>query len=79
MIGACTLESSLPPLPALYRRKRKKNFWNTFVPFSRELGELDARWTDEAWGCVGRRWTLGTALDRRRLARTAAALLNGSA
>jgi hypothetical protein len=22
---------------------------------SRELGELDARWTDEAWGCAGRR------------------------
>ena len=27
----------------------------------------DTKCTNEAWGCVGRRWTLGTTLDRRRL------------
>jgi len=25
------------------------------LELSRELGELDACWTDDAWGCVGRR------------------------
>jgi hypothetical protein len=30
--------------------KRKKEV----LELSRELGELDARWTDEAWGCAGR-------------------------
>jgi len=47
--------------------------------FSRELEELDAvDRTSDARGC-GRWWTLGTALDQRRLTRTAAALLDGSA
>jgi hypothetical protein len=31
--------------------KRKKEV----LELSRELRELDARWTDEAWGCAGRR------------------------
>ncbi len=30
-------------------------------------GRTKCRCTNEAWGCVGRRWTLGTTLERRRL------------
>jgi hypothetical protein len=35
----------------LMEEKRKKEV----LELSRELRELDARWTDEAWGCAGRR------------------------
>jgi hypothetical protein len=35
----------------LIEEKRKKEV----LELSRELGELDARWTDDAWGCAGRR------------------------
>ena len=55
--------------------KRKKKFENS----QRELGELCQCGPDDTRGCAGRRWTLGTALDQRRLTRTAATLLDGSA
>ena len=48
-------------------------------------GRSGPRWSGDAWGCVGRRWALGTSLDRRRLATgdawlaRLAALLDGSA
>ena len=55
--------------------KKKKKFSNS----QRELGELCRCGPDDTRGCAGRRWTLGTALDQRRLTRTAATLLDGSA
>jgi hypothetical protein len=63
------------PRCLLGRRKEKKKFWNS----QRELGELCRCGPDDTRGCAGRRWTLGTALDQRRLTRTAATLLDGSA
>jgi hypothetical protein len=33
------------------RREKKREA----LGLSRELEELDARWTDDAWGCAGRR------------------------
>jgi hypothetical protein len=60
---------------AVGRRKEKKKFSNS----QRELGELCRCGPDDTRGCAGRRWTLGTALDQRRLTRTAATLLDGSA
>ena len=58
----------------------------TGVEKKKEVLELSARTgrircarPDDARGCAGRRWTLGTALDQRRLTRTAATLLDGSA
>jgi len=77
----CTLRRAGPKRRSLVvarsicGRKEKRSFGT-----SRANWESSMRaWADDAWGCVGRRWTLGTALDRRRLARTAAALLDGSA
>ena len=64
----------LPAMP-FGASKRKKKFSNS----QRELGELCRCGPDDTRGCAGRRWTLGTALDQRRLTRTAATLLDGSA
>ena len=66
------------------RRLHGDAFWG--VEKKKEVLELSARTgrircagPDDTRGCAGRRWTLGTALDQRRLTRTAATLLDGSA
>jgi hypothetical protein len=67
--------------PAMLRRclfghEKKKELLELFRANWRNSMQVDR--TSDARGC-GRRWTLGTAMDRRRLVRTAVALLDGSA
>ena len=89
-VGLVGLAAHLAGAPCTWREKEIFSFsnqtgWKRKKKFSKALELFRAnwknlmRWTSDARGCAGRRWTLGTALDRRRLARTAAALLDGSA
>jgi hypothetical protein len=79
-VGLVGLAAHLAGAPCTLQTgwKRKKKFSKALELFRANWKNL-MRWTSDARGCAGRRWTLGTALDRRRLARTAAALLDGSA
>jgi hypothetical protein len=62
---------------AVGRRKEKRRRLELLARTSNL--KKDSMRADDARGCAGRRWTLGTALDQRRLTRTAATLLDGSA
>jgi len=60
-------------------KRKKKEVLEGSRTLPRELEELMHLTGPATLGGAGRRWTIGTALDRRRLARTAAALLDGLA
>ena len=74
-----TLRAHLAACRAPHLRLEKKKEVLELSNSQRELGEVCRCGPDDTRGCAGRRWTLGTALDQRRLTRTAATLLDGSA
>ena len=72
-----TLRAHLAPCSRV--EKKEKEVLESSRTLPRELEELMHLTGPATLGGAGRRWTIGTALDRRRLARTAAALLDGLA